>query len=385
MSEQKEQNEAVEIDAQEEMDTPVNENKETVETAEDHTEETEEHTADSVSEEHTEAEPEEEKQESADIDAHIANLTKHDAAILLIKKAKHIVHDAEAQMDACQMLLSDDLKEFEQAKQSLMEGGMDESEALLNALGYSKDENGEDQEEEEDRVVFETKEEIPPVYIRDISSGKFTGFILALLAGLVTLIGMLYVATEKVGVTLDVSKIPSKEVLDKVLGWYGSFIGRADDAMVGGSIVLIAVLLVMWIVYKIRVSLKAGSNLHFAKEQLRKAEEYASAKGTCKDEMDKVDAHIKDAVSTLKTYEVVLHEQQGKLKRIQHIEQSGEETPEYHEKSLKEMDDTYDLIKTIKEFLNTPMSEEGKLSGKSTLFLYRAKNRLARMIERFYQ
>ena len=100
--------------------------------------------------------------------------------------------------------------------------------------------------------------------------------------------------------------------------------------------------------------------------------------------MDKVDAHIKDAIETMKTYEVILHEQKGKLKRIQHIEQNGEETPEYHEKSLKEMEDTHDLIKTIKDFLNTPMSEDGKLSGKNTLFLYRAKNRLEKMIDRLY-
>jgi hypothetical protein len=100
--------------------------------------------------------------------------------------------------------------------------------------------------------------------------------------------------------------------------------------------------------------------------------------------MDKVDAHINEAIKVLKTYEVVLTEQNGKLKRIIHIEGVKELPSEYHEKSLKEMEDTYDLIKAMKDFLNTPMSEEGKLSGKSTLFLYRAKNRLEKMIEKLY-
>jgi hypothetical protein len=157
-----------------------------------------------------------------------------------------------------------------------------------------------------------------------------------------------------------------------------------NDPMVGGAMLDVVVLLVMWIVYAIRVSVRASSNLEFAKEQLKQAEEYASLKGTCKDEMDKVDAHIKDAIEVMKTYEVIFNEQKGKLRRIQHIEQSGQESPEYHEKSLKEMEDTYDLIKAIKDFLNMPMSEEGKLSGKSTLFLYRAKNRLEKMIEKLY-
>jgi len=35
--------------------------------------------------------------------------------------------------------------------------------------------------------------------------------------------------------------------------------------------------------------------------------------------MDKVDAYIHDAIKTLKTYEVVLHEQKAKLERILHV------------------------------------------------------------------
>jgi len=328
----------------------------------------------------TEEDREESGEKEGEIDEHLGNLGKQDAATLLIKKAKHIVDDAEAQMEACKLLLSDDLKEFEDAKESLKRGGMEESEELLELLEYAKDENGEPEEE---IIVFEAKEEVPPVYISDISSGKFTGFLLALVFGAATLLGLVYLATEKLGITLDLSKVPAAETRNSILSWFGSLVG-VNDPMAGGAMLAAAVLLVMWIVYAIRVSIKASSNLEFAKAELKKAEEYASLKGTCKDEMDKVDAHIKDAIDMMKTYEVIFHEQKGKLRRIRHIEQSGDETPEYHEKSLKEMEDTYDLIKTIKDFLNTPMSEEGKLSGKSTLFLYRAKNRLEKMIDRLY-
>jgi len=40
------------------------------------------------------------------------------------------------------------------------------------------------------------------------------------------------------------------------------------------------------------------------------------------------------------------------------------------------MKDTQSLINAIHEFIDTPMSEEGKLSGKSTLLLYSAKNKI---------
>jgi hypothetical protein len=381
MSEQKEQSEAPEVNVEGKEEEMAEAQTEIAGELQEEAAQSEEAAEETVSEENAEVseETKESEENEGEIDEHLGDLNKNDAAVLLIKKAKHIVQDAEAQMEACKLLLSDDLKEFEDAKTSLKNGGMEESEELLDTLGFDKDED----EEPEEVVAFEAKEEVSPVYIRDISSGKFTGFLLALIFGVVTLLGLVYVATQKLGIPLDLNKIPTAETRNSVLSWFGSLVGM-NDPMVGGAMLAVVVLLVMWIVYAIRVSVRASSNLEFAKEQLKQAEEYASLKGTCKDEMDKVDAHIKDAIEVMKTYEVIFNEQKGKLRRIQHIEQSGQESPEYHEKSLKEMEDTYDLIKSMKDFLNTPMSEEGKLSGKSTLFLYRAKNRLEKMIEKLY-
>ena len=384
MSEQKEQSEAPEVNVEGKEEEMAEAQPEIVGELQEEAVQSEETAEETVSEENAEVsevteESEENEESEGEIDEHLGDLKKNDAAVLLIKKAKHIVHDAEAQMEACKLLLSDDLKEFEDAKTSLKNGGMEESEELLDTLGFDKDEA----DEPEEVIVFEAKEEVSPVYIRDVSSGKFTGFLLALIFGVATLLGLVYVATQKLGIPLDLHKIPTAETRNSVLSWFGSLVGM-NDPMVGGAMLAVVVLLVMWIVYAIRVSVRASSNLEFAKEQLKQAEEYASLKGTCKDEMDKVDAHIKDAIEVMKTYEVIFNEQKGKLRRIQHIEQSGQESPEYHEKSLKEMEDTYDLIKAMKDFLNMPMSEEGKLSGKSTLFLYRAKNRLEKMIEKLY-
>ena len=90
-----------------------------------------------------------------------------------------------------------------------------------------------------------------------------------------------------------------------------------------GSIFIAAIVfLVVFIVYKIRVSIKAARNLSIATKQLEVAEEYTAQKGSsCKEEMDKVDAYIHDAIKTLKTFKVILHEQEAKLERIYHIEQ----------------------------------------------------------------
>jgi hypothetical protein len=305
-------------------------------------------------------------------------LKKHDEAKLLVEKAKGIVNEAEEQMDACKLLLADDLKAYEEAKQALKEGGMDASESLLSQLKYVVEES----EEEEESVLFEPAEETP-IALKDVSSGRFTGLLLSLLGGAATLGGLAYYAINKLGIPLDITKVPSNETLQTIFGWYGTQIGRPEDAVNGGLVVGAVVLVVMALIYMIRVSLKGNKNLHFATKQLEEAEVYTTQKGSCKEEMDKVDEHIHDAIDTLKTYQVLFNEQKGKLERILHFEGQEEEAT-YHEKSLDEMKETQELLDAVKTFMGIPMSEEGKLSGKSALFLYRAKSRMQRMIERFY-
>jgi hypothetical protein len=324
-----------------------------------------------------------EESESLDTDAlaEIENMKRHDAAVMLVTKTRHIVNDAEKQMDACRMLLSDDLKAYEDAKASLKKAALNESESLLEELGY---ENEQSETVEEEGVVFEAKEERPSFYVQDISSGKFSNFLLSLIVGAGTLAGFGYFAAQKLGVKIDPSKIPSSDTVKELASWYGTLVGGKEDLFIGSGIVAGVTLLIMWIVYGVRVSGKSKKNLTFAKQQLEEAQEYATYKSDCKAEMDKVDAHMNDAIETLKTYEIILEEQNATLKRILHIEGVKEIPSDYHAKSLKEMEDTQKLIDTVKKFMATPMSEEGKLSGKSTMFLHSAKSKLQKVIDKHY-
>ena len=383
----KEQNENV--DQSEIIEKSEEENQDVVETemdaGADTVEKTEETstTEEVTTEEETEA-VSEESDESAgvsDVDTQIENMKKNDAAKMMVNKAKIIVKESEDQMDECKLLLASDLEHYEAAKQDLKDKGMDASEALLSQLGYEAEENSE---LDEDIVVFEPKEEVKAIRIEDVSSGAFTGFIMALIAGAVTLIGMVFLAMTKLNISWYVSTVFTKETLTPVIEWYAALVNMAQQPMVGAALIGLTVLLVMWIVYKIRVSTRASRNLSMAKEQLETAETYSAQKGTCKDEMDKVDAYIHDAIKTLKTFQVVLHEQEAKLERIYHIEHDKIETSDFHHKSNAEMKDTQELINVIKEFMSLPMSEEGKLSGKSSLFLHRAKAKVQKVLDRLY-
>ena len=302
---------------------------------------------------------------------------KHHLAKALVAEAKEMVDASHAQLEECRLLLESDLAEYNKAKASLRANALEQSEVLLEELGY------EPSDEEEDTLVFEPKEEVEPIALRDISSGRFTGLILALLVGLAAVLAAIYYATEKLSMTLDLSKYPEQSTIEKIFGWFAQLVGYTGENgwLVGLAIVALGALLLMWIVYAIRVSLKASKNLHFAQKQLDSTKEYVAYKSSCKEEMDKVDAHIKDAIATLKDYEILLAEQNGKLRRIMHFEGFHDDQREYRESSQQTMSLTETLVDTIKRFIATPMSEEGKLSGKSTLFLHSAKEKIRKVLD----
>jgi len=118
-------------------------------------------------------------------------LKKHDEALILVEKAKEIVKEADEQTEACKLLLAGDLKEYEEAKESLKSNGMDACVLLIKKLeDENKTENEDVSEEEENVIVIETKDELDPMYLKDVSSGKFTGLVYSLLGGAATVAGL---------------------------------------------------------------------------------------------------------------------------------------------------------------------------------------------------
>jgi len=314
---------------------------------------------------------------------------KHEMARELVGEAKKIVKDADEQAVACKLLLEDDLKEYEEAKASLKSGGFDACVSLLEALNANSHEKEDTyalkEEELEEVSVFEAKEEVQPIRLQEVSSGKFTGFIYALLGGAVTAGGLAYVASQKLGMALSTQKLPQKEEIEQILSWLSTTVGQEPNASIGAALLGGSALVVMGAIYAIRVATKGSKNLHFATKQLDDAKAYTLQKQSCKEEMDRVDEHMKETIKTLKMYEVLLNEQKGKLERILFIEGNAQnEEIKYHEKSLAEIKESNEMLNAVKNFMDTPMSHEGKLSEKSVHLLDHLKLQMEKVLEQRY-
>jgi hypothetical protein len=305
--------------------------------------------------------------------------TKQSKAKSLIKKAKKIVDEATERAEACRHVLEEDLKAYEEALSTLHQDGFDGCVSLLKQLGYQV----KSEKEERPEVVVPKQKALKPFVLKDISSGRMTGVFYALVGGAATAIGMVYLAAQKLEMTLDVTKVPSENVRESILAWFSTIIGLQENVEIGTGVLGVTVLLVMTLIYVLRLRLKAKNNLHWAVKQFVEAELYVEQNPDCKEKMEKIDIHIQDIIGTLKAYQVLLNEQKGKLQRILYFEGEKEKGASYHDKSFAEIEETKELVERIIDLIETPVVEDGKIHEQSMYSLQKAKEKLYDVIKRF--
>jgi len=308
-------------------------------------------------------------------------MKKHQAAKVLVAEAKEILNQNENQLNECKLLLENDLRAYSEAKDALKLDALNDAKALLTQLGYASTEGHLDIDEAD--VVFEPNEEMDKVMqIRDVSSGRFTGFMLSLVAGAATLGGLVYWATEKLDMTLDISKVPNNDTMNSIANYYSQLVNAGDNPAVGLGLIALGTVAVMGLAYILRVGLKGGSNLRFASEQMKETQKHVTQKANCKIEMDRVDAHMTDAIETLKDYQVLLVEQNGTLKRILHFEGNQKKELGYSLHAKNEMKKTENLITKVQLFMNQSMSHHGKLAEESVTLLDDAKQYIKEVLSK---
>jgi len=341
----------------------------------------------------------------------LSNLSKADQVEMLVQKAKIIVDEADTTLKDCQASVNIDLETYASIKETLKNTIVDINNDLLIQLEHTENqleeleaqEEGEQYQEElqtledieknidvlktedfEEAPLYEPKDTLTPMYVQEPSSGGFGAFITGLIGGGATLAGMAYFASTKLGIKLDPSKLPSMETCKPVFEYYAQLLKQSNPnigmALMGGS-----AFLVFLILYKMKKSSKATKNLEFAKQQLQNAEEYVSNKTECKMTMDAIDNHIKEHIDTFKLCDVILKEQQAKLNRIIYIEADNIQNGNLHDKSIKEIEDTREIIECVKEDLSTPLTDEdNRLSQDSLNALQALKDKLDKIISRLY-
>lgn len=297
-----------------------------------------------------------------------------------IEKAKVLTAETKNQIEECMKNIDADIEIFESKKQALFAEALHPAEVLLGSIA--------NQEEEVAVEVPSTQVELldlgeDEVEIKDPSSGRFKGFFWALVAGLGLAAGWCYWVSTSLGLPIPPEKIPDFDRLNKMLEWTAGKLGQEGNANIGAAALIIAALLLMWIVYALIVSVRASSNLRTADKTEEAVKLYCTNKEECKEKMKLVREHVQNSTGLVEKYQVLLEEQNAKLKRALFFEEA-EGIEGLHAKTKDEIAATKSLIADVKALVATPVSEAGMLTEGAEEALRKANKAINEYIMKIY-
>ena len=295
-------------------------------------------------------------------------LSKNAQAKKLIDSSRELISTIDNDVYETESVLSEDIETLTEAKSELTNVTIAHSRVLLEKVKHPYTQDN-------DFTPFEIDIETSPevVAVKNIGSGWFSGLILGILGMIATALAWLFASSKVTGEPfvlekvlkgeLPLDKMPTAESFmldkistDKLFSWI------SGDPQVGMAIMGISTLLVGYLFYKLRTSMKQNKNLNIANSTFEQSNSYVNSQKELKSEMMRIDEHIKAVTPLIGNYKVILNEQNAKLERIIHIEGELENHDEYQRTSQEIMSDTEKLMESVERLISTPVTQNGKLN-----------------------
>ncbi|CAA6822888.1 MAG: ORF 73 extensive acidic domains, potential leucine zipper immediate early protein homolog [uncultured Sulfurovum sp.] len=300
----------------------------------------------------------------------------------LIEASQELVAKVDSEISECKIGISSAAEDFDEAKRTFNNVTFKNSEVLLEKVGF---EYTTFEEAEAFELAVDGNED-ESFSVKNLSSGRFTGLILAIVVALLTVVAWIYLAMTKLGI--DPSSITldnASEQVNPILTWIGGDMISANGNMTVGALILgFSALIMAWLVYAIRINLKGSKNLRIAKKTYEKSKDYCMTQEECQKEMKKVDVHLREATEEIQNLDMILNEQASVLRRVIHVEGVYDGEKEYHPSSKKVMRETEKIMRASEHLVSTAITQEQKLNFKSVQALNAAKDIYSEYLGRIY-
>ncbi len=300
----------------------------------------------------------------------------------LIEASKDLVAKVDSDIAECKVGISQAAEDFDEAKRKFKNGIFEDAENLLERVGFEYI-NFEEREAFELSIDGNDEENFS---VESLSSGRFMGFLLAIVVALLTVVAWLYLAISKLDIDINnMSMDRAVSHVEPILKWIGGEIISANGNIVVGAFILgFSALIMAWLVYALLINLKGAKNLRIAQETFAQSKEYCMTQEECQKEMKRVDKHLREATAQIGNFETILNEQSATLKRILHVEGAYDEGKEYHPSSKKVMRETEKIMRAAEDLLETAITKDKKLNFQSVQALNAAADIYAEYLARIY-
>ena len=296
-----------------------------------------------------------------------------------MRDTKEIMRDSEKwlvnveiESKHTQSLLEKSVVEFEKEKMNLTNGALIHLDKLLKRVNYTYL-----VEERAEPFEFSHRFPLEPIEFKHLNSGVLSALLLGLMTALLTLFGWFSLATLQRPIEWGFNSTEMfgsnfNRSMESALSWVGTLLG-VESSFVGLVVVALSALLLGYLVYSVRIFFKKRANLKKAIEKSEEVASYVEQKNISRMDLIAISEHIDKVIPLVKSYNILLKEQNSKLERVLHLEGELPRSNKYHSKSQQIMRESASLMKRIEELIFTAITKEHKLNEASVHALMRAE------------
>jgi len=230
-------------------------------------------------------------------------------------------------------------------------------------------------------IKIDNKEQL--LNIKYPNKGRFGGFLLGAVATVAGVAGAYAYGSKLLNLPLSIDALLSKKNWDSIALKYGELINIKDNAIAGYLTIGVASLILGAIVYKIFTILKASKNKKYVNKLEEDLNGYVERLEEKNSSIKELIEHIDNIKLVMQKYDIILQEQNAKLKRILFIEKP-QSLDELQRASKLEVDKTVLILDELLKLMNTPVSDNIDIKIESKEQLQEANGVINEIIKKLY-
>ena len=276
-------------------------------------------------------------------------------------------------------------KKLEETIASLIE---QENEIIKNSISTSLEllkelqvDSLDDEEATIKEIELDNKEE--KIDIKEPSKGIFKGIVFGSIAMFATVAASFAIGAKMSNIAINAQTILDKANWDKVASYFSKLLNINTTPTAGYLLIGASSILIGLIVYKLTTWLQKLKNNRYINKLEQDVEEYSTKLQDKMEKMKELIEHAEHIKLVMQKYDIILQEQNAKIRRMLFIEQP-ESVDDLQRASKLEVDKTILILDELLKLMNTPVNEGVEITPDSKERLKSANSVINEVIKKLY-
>ena len=305
-------------------------------------------------------------------------LSSHDEIVNKVEATRALAENKYNEYIKAEDELEKITKNFIELENNILNTTIADSLELLKRLNVD---SLADEEAAISEITKDNKEQL--ITIKNPSKGSAKGFFIGLLGTIATVAGAFAYGAKMANLPLNSATFMQKANLDTIATKFAELI-NVKGAMPGYALVGASSLVVGFILYKIVTAIQKSKNSKYVEKIEKDTQDFIENLNNKISKIDDLGEHIEHIKLVMQKYDIILQEQNAKIRRMLFIEQPEEGVDSLQRASKLEVEKTVLILDELLKLMNTPVNDDITITDESKNRLHSANSVINEVIKKLY-